>query len=354
MRRPLPPAIAPLGSATVTSASRATALMVAGLMVAGLMVAGLMVAALVVAASVVTGGMLGSGGAMAQASPPPGPGARPALAATITVTWAGYSVQVPRAYWLRSAKSCEQDKGSFVVVGSFQALSGCMGLGPLSGTTVLLGQGGPPFSPIPVLFATDEMVHGVSVQELDGTDATAGTNFDTSFVVALLPGRATWLYLAAPGHLPASALAGARRILATLRRAPGGRPPTSVPPAGGFIGTWEVHDAELAITSLKHGVISAQGDCQCTEADTLSLAQNGTELDATVTQVRAVGAGGKAVPDPHPNEVVGQKSFFEFMAPHLMLQATVPNEPGDLSVSFGNPYWCGKGLASQFGPACGA
>jgi hypothetical protein len=42
------------------------------------------------------------------------------------------------------------------------------------------------------------------------------------------------------------------------------------------------------------------------------------------------------------------------MEPHLMVEATVPNEPGDLSESFGNPYWCGKGLAVQFEQACGA
>ena len=228
-----------------------------------------------------------------------------------------------------------------------------MGMGALTGTTVLLGQGGPPLSPIPTIFAADEMVHGVSVQELDGTDATPGTNFDASFLVALLPGRAAWLYMAAPGHLPSQALTGARRILATVRSVRAPSSPAAPPLAGGFIGAWEVHDAELIITSLTHGVISAQGDCQCTENDTLSLSRHGSQLDATVTQVRATGAGGKTVPDPHPNEVVGQESFFELHRAHLLLEATVANEPGDLSESFGNPYWCGKGLAARFDQACG-
>jgi hypothetical protein len=63
-----------------------------------------------------------------------------------TITWAGYSVQVPRAYRQRSAASCYNDKGSFVIAGSYQGLDGCMSLGPMTGTTVLLGYGGPAFS----------------------------------------------------------------------------------------------------------------------------------------------------------------------------------------------------------------
>jgi hypothetical protein len=230
-----------------------------------------------------------------------------------------------------------------------------MGMGPLSGTTVLLGHGGPAFAPVPTVFAGDATFHGVKVEQLVGTDATPGTNFGTSYLLALLPGRATWLYMAAPGSVPARALAGARGILSTLRVAPG--PPRPLPraPAGDFVGSWEVHDALLTVTSLSHGVIAAQGDCQCTERDTLllSLAAGG-RLDATVTSVRAVGAGGKPVADPHPNEAVGQRSVFEFVEPHLLLQATVADEPGDLSQSFGNPYWCGPGLAARFSQACGA
>jgi hypothetical protein len=84
------------------------------------------------------------------------------------------------------------------------------------------------------------------------------------------------------------------------------------------------------------------------------MASDGTAMDATVTALRAIGVGGKRVPDPHPDEVVGQKSFFEFIEPHLILQVTIPNEPDDLSQSFGNSYWCGHGLASQYVPACRA
>jgi len=232
-----------------------------------------------------------------------------------------------------------------------------MSLGPLSGTTVLVGEGGPAFSPIPSVFAGNQSFRGVKVQELVGTDALSGTTFDASYLLALLPGRATWIYIGAPGAVPSRALTVAQQIVATVRAvrpSPAGGSARS--PSGSFIGSWHVHDAELTVTSLRRGVISGRGDCSCEELDTLSLSPSadGTALDATVTAVRAIGAGGKRVADPHPNEVVGQKSFFEFIEPHLMLQVTVPNEPGDLSVSFGNPFWCGSGLAMQYTPACGA
>lgn len=270
-----------------------------------------------------------------------------------TVTWGGYSVVLPGDFAQHSPKNCFTDRGSFVIVGSYETLGQCMSPGPLSGTTVLLGQGGPPVSPIPTVFAGNESFHGVEVQELVGTDSFAGSTFDSSYLLALLPDRTTWVYMGAPGAAPSKDLTVARQILATIRAT---RTSLGRPPEGSFIGAWEVHDAELSITSVRRGAISGRGDCVCEEIDTLSLSQagDGTALDATVAAVRAVGTGGKSVAEPHPNEVVGQKSFFEFMEPHLMLQVTVPNEPGDLSQSFGNPFWCGQGLAAQYRPVCGA
>jgi hypothetical protein len=274
-----------------------------------------------------------------------------------TIAWAGYSVEVPRAFRQRSVTNCYNDKGSLVIVGSYQDLQECMGLFGMTGTTVLLGYGGPPLPPIPTVFSGDVSYHGVEVQLLTGgEELRPGVPFSTSYLLALLPGRATWLYMGSPGGVLSKALTEARRILATLRMAGPGKAPTSRPPLGSFVGTWGVHDAQLRITSLRSGVLFAQGDCLCEEYDTLTLSPSatGTELNATVGAVRAIGAGGKRVPDPHPNYVVGQRSFFEFAEPHLMLQLVVPNEPGDmLSSSFGNPYWCGIGLASRFENACG-
>ncbi len=318
------------------------------------------------AALVVAAGALAPVAGAAGAPPPrtaSGPASGPVHGlgqmgvAITTVTWAGYSIALPEAFAQRSAKNCFTDKGSFVIVGSYRALGGCMSLGPLSGTTVLLGQGGPVFSPIPAVFAGDQSFHGVKVQELVGTDAFGGTSFDTSYLLALLPGRDTWIYVGAPGAVPSRALTVARQIVATVRAVrPSGPGGLARSPRGSFIGSWHVHDAELTITSLRQGVISGRGDCSCEEVDTLSLSPSadGSAVNATVTAVGAIGVGGKRVADPHPNEVVGQKLFFEFIEPHLMLQVTVPNEPGDLSVSFGNPFWCGHGLAMLYTPVCGA
>jgi hypothetical protein len=37
-----------------------------------------------------------------------------------------------------------------------------------------------------------------------------------------------------------------------------------------------------------------------------------------------------------------------------MLQVMVPNEPADAEESFGNAYWCGRGLAAEYHYDCGA
>ena len=104
------------------------------------------------AALVVAAGALAPVAGAAGAPPPrtaSGPASGPVHGlgqmgvAITTVTWAGYSIALPEAFAQRSAKNCFTDKGSFVIVGSYRALGGCMSLGPLSGTTVLLGQGGP-------------------------------------------------------------------------------------------------------------------------------------------------------------------------------------------------------------------
>lgn len=275
--------------------------------------------------------------------------------ALTTITWAGYSVQVPRSFRQRSVTNCYDDKGSFVIVGSYQSLEGCMGLFGLTGTTVLLGYGGPALPPIPTVFAGDGSYHGVKVQLLTGgEELRPGAPFRTSYLLALLPGGAAWIYMGSPGGVLSKALTEPWHILATLRAA--GTVPSSRLLLGSFIGVWHVHDGLLRITSLKSGVLSAQGNCLCEEYDTLRLSPSatGAVMGATVMAVQAVGAGGKHVPEPRPNYVVGQRSFFEFAEPHLMLQVVLPNEPGDmLSSSFGNPYWCGMGLASRFGNACG-
>jgi hypothetical protein len=165
-------------------------------------------------------------------------------------------------------------------------------------------------------------------------------------------------------------LGEARQILATVAVTPGSVNRTDPrwfrtttdkaplkPARGSFVGIWEVHDAMLGITSDKTGVLTAAGNCRClvTHRLALSLTAGGAQMNAVVTAVRATDrTTGKVVPDPQPNETRGQRSFFEFMEPHLMLQVSVPNEPADAEEPFGNAYWCGRGLATEYHYACGA
>jgi hypothetical protein len=201
-------------------------------------------------------------------------------------------------------------------------------------------------------YVSEETIHGVAVQLLIGSEKAFGANY----LLAILPGRTTWILMAAPGASQHTALAQAYRILSTLQNAPGAsaRPPSS-PIREAFVGQWEVHDALLDITSGTTGVITAEGSCLCEERDylALSMSSNGAQMNAVVTKVIATGVKGRVVADPDPNEAPGQKLFFQFMEPHLMLEVTIPNERRDFGESFGNPYWCGKGLARYFSNACG-
>jgi hypothetical protein len=86
----------------------------------------------------------------------------------------------------------------------------------------------------------------------------------------------------------------------------------------------------------------------------LSLSADGSQMAAVLTKTTTVNEQtGKPVPNPN-HARLGQKSFFEFMEPHLMLDIALPTSPPAPADSLGNPYWCGKGLAQQFGRACGA
>jgi hypothetical protein len=232
-----------------------------------------------------------------------------------------------------------------------------MGLDVRNGVAVLLGQGGPALPPVPDLFGGEISVHGVKIQELLGTDAVPGKIAapTSSFLLALLPGMDIWAYMTAPGSVPANALKEPFDILATLERIAVSPPVVPGPvPVSDFMGNWYAHDASLKIISVSTGKLSTRGGCLCVDYDTLAFSFLNGRLEAVVTKVRAIGAGGKPMPDPHPDEVVGQKLFFEFVEPHLLMQVMVPNEPQDRSVSFGNPpYWCGAGLAARFEFACG-
>jgi hypothetical protein len=159
----------------------------------------------------------------------------------------GYVIDVP-SNWrvvvnksVSSINDCFSIKGPTVFEGSFTDLDGCLPISPTQ-TIVLFGSGGPPFSPIPDIYDGTKTFHDVTFQALIGADAVE----NASYLLALFPGRTTWLLMAARGASPQSALEKATQILATVHRAGG---PLTIPPVHpvheSFIRYWEVHDASL-------------------------------------------------------------------------------------------------------------
>lgn len=271
-----------------------------------------------------------------------------------TVEWAGYSIALPGTFRRYSPTNCVADRGPFVIVGTYTALFGCMSMAKPTGVEVLLGYDGPPIPLDPDLFGGEVSVHGVEVQELIGAEAEPAV-YAQSYLLALLPGMNVWAAMSVPGSDLAKALKEPLQILGTLRRTAGSPPAVARKvPLSSFVGNWHLHGAFLKITSTHNGQIWGRGGCTCLEFDTLALKPQDNQLEAVVTRVRAVGPTGRTVPEPYQNQVVGQRSFFEFVEPHLLLQVLVPNKPRDLSLSVGTPsYWCGTGLAARFENACG-
>jgi hypothetical protein len=279
---------------------------------------------------------------------------------TRQVSAGGYAIEVPSSWKVVAIKAvssidgCSSIKGPTVFVGSFTDLDGCVPF-TLTQNVVLFGSGGPPFSPIPDIYDGDQTFHGVTLQVLTGAE----TLEHASYLLALFPGRTTWLLMAAPGSSPGTALEQARQVLSTVRPAGGPSTTRPVPPIHeSFVGSWQVHDALLDISSDTAGHLGYQADLQCACSETdyllLSLSAHGSQLNAVVTGTATVNEKtDKAVPNPEHTKV-GTRFFFEFMEPHLMLRVALPTEPPDLAESFGNPYWCGAKLAPQFSPACGA
>src|SRR5436190_14772359 len=100
---------------------------------------------------------------------------------------------------------------------------------------------------------------------------------------------------------------------------------SSVPGVAGerFVGHWWVHDAQLKIESNGAGVITGNCGSPCVETDNLalSLSSTGTRMTVTITKIAFTeGNTGKVIPNPDPADSpsVGDSSYLEFVAPHLM------------------------------------
>ena len=127
-----------------------------------------------------------------------------------------------------------------------------------------------------------------------------------------------------------------------------------------FVGQWYVHDAQLAITSNAAGVESSNcggGVCVETEDLSLSLSANAKRMTATITKVSyRDGTTGKAIrnPDPAESSAVGDSFYLGFVAPHLVKMTILHTSLPAIDQKYGNPYWCGNGLARALEDLCGA
>ena len=94
------------------------------------------------------------------------------------------------------------------------------------------------------------------------------------------------------------------------------------------------------------------------EGDLLSFvrSKDGKHLTATVVAVGYVDNKGKPIPKPDgvDSSAVGDSFSLKFVAPHLMKQTIIHSSLSAIDQRYGNPYWCGRGLAEALVPRCGA
>jgi hypothetical protein len=127
-----------------------------------------------------------------------------------------------------------------------------------------------------------------------------------------------------------------------------------------FLGDWYVHGCSLHVITDTEGVqrcfFGGQG---VSEINTLVLflSRHPLRLKATVSKVTFVSNDtGRVVANPFPNEsdAVGDVFILTFVAPHLLVTHFVVSHRAPIDVKYGNPYWCGDGLATSLGHLCGA
>ena len=97
--------------------------------------------------------------------------------------------------------------------------------------------------------------------------------------------------------------------------------------------------------------------CVAREEYSLSLSADSKRLTAVVTSITYInGKTGKALPaqDPRFPVSVGDSSYFEFAAPHLLKETNLHRAVSAVEGQFGNPYRCGEGLDATLVFNCGA
>jgi len=130
-----------------------------------------------------------------------------------------------------------------------------------------------------------------------------------------------------------------------------------------FAGNWGVHDGQLSIWSagkVGHKTFwfgqNIDADQPGTQVNLLrlSLSPSRTRMRVTIWGVGYVNQHGISarLPNPTDNFVPGDTFVLVFVAPHLLKAISIHTRYH--GVEFGNPYWCGIGLAAKYQHLCGA
>lgn len=275
-------------------------------------------------------------------------------AATVRVAVGGLSIEVP-ADWPKTSvpqQACLDLKAPGMLVGTFSDVRNCYMELSTAGPEVTFASGGPPEPPVPTGEPESRSANGVAALV-----ATTERGFrNESEFMALFPEWDVSLRVGVKGGRPAALEAG-NALLDTIR-VTAAQAPTPRSPPDSFVGQWHVHGALLDIdpTTARLTVDCSRPDQPCIETFTmrLSLSHDGRRLDAEITSdTYRDPRTGQPVPNPDPGEpsVVGDRSYFEFVAPHLLKQTFLHSSDAD--DDFGNPYWCGDGLDPSLSDHCG-
>ena len=267
----------------------------------------------------------------------------------------GLSIDVPGDWptTVVPGRPCLDLRAPGVLVGTFTDVRNCSMEPSTAGPEVTFAWGGPPESPVPVGDPESRSANGVAALV-----ATAERGFkNESEFMARFPEWHAWLRVGVKGGRSAALEAG-NALLDTIRVTGAQAQPPRFSPES-FVGHWHVHGALLDIdpTTARMTVSCTRPDQPCIETFTLkvSLSPDGRRLDAEITNDTYTDPStGQPVPNPDPGELslVGDRSYFEFVAPHLLKQTFLHSRAPNVD-EFGNPYWCGEGLDPSLDNHCG-
>jgi hypothetical protein len=267
----------------------------------------------------------------------------------------GLAIEVP-SRWpsiSRPDQPCPDDlTAPVVIVGTLGEVRNCVALRSPAGPEVTFVSGGPPDPPVPTGVPEARTVNGVAALVATVNWLTDGSEAE---FLALFPDWGVSLRVGVKGP-PSAAMAVGTELLDTIS-VTGDTAPVGPPAGTSFVGHWRVHGARLDIGERTAVYTASCGpSCRYTKTMTLARSLDGRRLHATTSRVTYTDpTTGRPVPDPYRHtgdpSGVGDTSYFEYAAPHLLKQTFV--DTGDVD-DFSNPYWCGEGLADVLHYHCGA